>query len=37
LLANADIVKPMYFENLSEAIRSINSFRQLAGIPEDTN
>jgi len=26
----------MNFENLSEAIRSINSFWQLARIPEDT-
>jgi hypothetical protein len=26
----------MNFENLSEAIRSINAFRQAASIPEDT-
>ena len=36
LLANAYIVKPMSFENLSEAIRSINSFWQLASMPEET-
>jgi len=36
LLANAYIVKPMNFENLSEAVRSINSFWQLARIPEET-
>jgi DNA-binding response OmpR family regulator len=35
LLANAYIVKPMKFENLSEAIRSINAFWQLSRIPED--
>jgi two-component system response regulator len=35
LLANAYIVKPMNFENLSAAIRSINAFWQLARIPED--
>jgi len=37
LLANAYVVKPMNFENLSEAIRSINAFWQLAIVPEDTN
>jgi two-component system response regulator len=35
LLANAYVVKPMNFENLSEAIRAINAFWQLAEIPED--
>jgi CheY-like chemotaxis protein len=34
-LANAYVVKPMNFVNLSEAIRSINAFWQLASIPED--
>jgi CheY-like chemotaxis protein len=35
LLANAYIVKPMKFENLSAAIRSINAFWRLVEIPED--
>jgi two-component system response regulator len=35
LLANAYVVKPMNFENLSEAIRAINAFWQLAMVPED--
>ena len=34
LLANAYVVKPMNFENLSEAVRSINAFWQLVRIPE---
>jgi two-component system response regulator len=34
LLANAYVVKPMNFENLSGAVRSINAFWQLAGMPE---
>jgi len=37
LLANAYVVKPMNFENLSEAIRTINAFWQLTSIPEDHN
>jgi DNA-binding response OmpR family regulator len=37
MLANAYIVKPMNFENLSAAIRSINAFWQLAEIPEGGN
>ena len=37
LLANAYVVKPMNFKKLSEAIRSINAFWQLAEIPEDGN
>jgi hypothetical protein len=36
LRANANGVKPMNFENPSEAIRSINAFWQLAGIPDGT-
>jgi two-component system response regulator len=35
LLANAYVVKPMKFDNLSEAIQAINAFWQLASIPED--
>ena len=35
LLANAYIVKPMNFDNLSEAVRTINAFWQLVSIPED--
>jgi DNA-binding NarL/FixJ family response regulator len=39
LLVNADIVKPMYFENLSEAIRSTHSgswpgFRRIRPVGE---
>jgi two-component system response regulator len=37
LLANAYVVKPMNFENLSAAVRSINEFWQLASIPEDSH
>jgi len=37
LLANAYIVKPMNFDNLSEAVRTINAFWQLVSIPEDYN
>ena len=37
LLANAYLVKPMDFENLSEAVRSINAFWRLAQVPEDTD
>jgi CheY-like chemotaxis protein len=37
LLANAYVVKPMDFESLSEAVRSINSFWQLAEVPEDND
>ena len=33
-LVNAYVIKPMNFENLSEAIRSINAFWQLVEIPE---
>jgi hypothetical protein len=33
-MANAYVVKPMNFENLSEAVRSINAFWQLARVPE---
>jgi CheY-like chemotaxis protein len=35
LLANAYVVKPMNFDNLSEAIKTINAFWQLASVPED--
>ncbi|MEJ2728230.1 MAG: hypothetical protein P8185_06930 [Deltaproteobacteria bacterium] len=35
LLANAYVVKPMNFDNLSAAIKKINAFWQLASIPED--
>jgi CheY-like chemotaxis protein len=34
-LANAYVVKPMDFKNLSEAIRSINAFWQLTEVPEN--
>jgi two-component system, response regulator len=37
LHANAYIVKPLNFETLSEAIRSINAFWQIVSIPEDHN
>jgi DNA-binding response OmpR family regulator len=36
-LANVYVVKPMDFESLSEAIRSVKSFWHLAQIPENTD